>query len=129
LEAKKTMMNVCHNEAIIINGYSVTGGNGGNFTAQNEKVSIFFLAEGRDGGLYTKVTGYYDKVKDRRYNGQRYLYKYICPIQAIGFYLADNNYLWDYVQQRPFIEAREDAKRKHNEQRAAEGKKPIYDLK
>ena len=122
----KAMMNVCHNTPITINGYSVLSLNGGNFQAENKEGKIFFLAEGRNGGLYTKVTGYYNKITNKRYNAQRYLYKYIHTVQGISFYLADNNYLWDYVQQRPFLEAREDAKRKYNEQRIKEGKKPIY---
>lgn len=103
----KAMMNVCHNTPITINGYSVLSLNGGNFQAENKEGKIFFLAEGRNGGLYTKVTGYYNKITNKRYNAQRYLYKYIHTVQGISFYLADNNYLWDYVQQRPFLEARE----------------------
>jgi hypothetical protein len=111
-----------------INGYNVSDMNGGNFKAENEKGIIFFLAEGREAGHYFKVTGYYDKQKNRRYNAQKYLYKFIIPTREISFFLADNNYLWDYVLQIPFLEARENEKRRINNQRIAEGKKPLYSM-
>ena len=120
-----SMLNTCHNTPITINGYKITELNGGNFKAENNEI-IFFNAEGRNGALYFNVTGYYNKQTKKSYQAQKYLNKYIQTVREIAFYLADNNYLWDYIEQRPFLETREEAKIKINNQRITEGKKPIY---
>ena len=118
------MMNVCHNTPIIVNGYTVQETCGGNFRAWNENVSILFLAEGRNGGLYWNVKSI--TRNGRTYTSQRYHYPYISIAGAIAMYLADNNYLWDYKAQAPLLETRKAAKQAINAQRIAVGKAPLY---
>ena len=119
------MMNVCRNKAIEIKGYTVTD-RGQFFVAVNDSIELQFIAEGRNGGLYFHVVGYVNKSNGRVYKAQRYLYKHISTAGMIANYLAENNYLWDYKQQRPFLEAKVSEMKKVDKVRISEGKAPLY---
>lgn len=119
-------MNVCHNKPVIIAGYSVYDINGGQFRAVNADRVILFTAEGQNGGLYFNVNSYTCKTTGRCYHAQRYLYKYIPLVRAFAFYLADNNYLWDYKEQKPLTETRLAAMLKCDRVRAKGGRPLIY---
>lgn len=119
-------MNVCHNKPVNIAGYSVYDMNGGRFRAVNQDRIILFTAEGRSGGLYFNVDSYTDNATDRCYRAQRYLYKLIPIVRAFAFYLADNDYLWDYKEQKPLTETRLAAMLKCDRARAKEGRALIY---
>ena len=97
------MMNNCYNYPVSVNGYLVLN-NGYHYQAQkeNDKKVIFFTAEGRNKRLYVKILGLYDGR--RRYNAEKYLYKYRIIVQKIANYLKDNDYLWDYERQCPLLE-------------------------
>lgn len=102
--------------------------NGGIITLNNQKYKIYqsiygfkiildkntyicFEAEGKNGGLYSKIKSL---VKNNRaYTAQRYLYKYIPFIREATFILCLNNYLWDYEVNEPLMELRE--KRGYNQ--------------
>lgn len=119
-------MNVCHNQAVTIAGYSVYAINGGRFRAVNQDRIILFTAEGRNGGLYFNVDSYTDKATGRCYRAQRYLYKHIPIVRAFAFYLADNDYLWDYKAQKPLAETRLTAMLKCDRARAINGCPLLY---
>jgi hypothetical protein len=119
------MLNVCRNKAIEIRGFKVTDRNH-YFVAVNDTIELQFIAEGRNGGLYFKPVGYIDKSNGRVYKAQRYLYKYIPEVRELASYLAENNYLWDYVQQRPFLNAKIDAMKSIDKTREHDGKPPLY---
>jgi hypothetical protein len=119
------MLNTLKNDTLIL-GYNIKGGMGGTFTASNDDYIINFIAEGRNGGLYTKCLGYYDKHTKRTYQAQRYLYKFIGVVQGIGYHLGENNILWDYKTQEPFRESKIKAMQKVDKERTRLGKTPLY---
>lgn len=95
----ETTMNVCYNKAVEINGVEVTQ-NGDIFIAHlPNKINVFFKVEYRN-GIYVKCTGYWDIVKNRSYQAERYLYKYTTLCQSLGFELLKQNFIWDYDRQQ-----------------------------
>lgn len=119
-------MNVCQNKPVTIAGYYIYYINGGRFRAVNTDRVIPFTAEGRNGGLYFNVNSYTDNATGRCYKVQRYLYKYIPLIHVFADYLADNDYLWDYEEQKPLTETRLSAMLKYDRARAKEGRPLVY---
>ena len=68
----------------------------------------------------------FNKSNGRNYQAQRYIMKYISVIGGIAMQLAEMNYLWDYIQQRPFLNAKIDAMKKIDKYRESIGMKPLY---
>ena len=122
-------MNACYNKAVKIEGWTVRDNNY-YFSARNDISGnrIDFIAEGRNGGLYFHVEGFYNRLTDRYYKAQRYTIKFIPQVRELAFYLAHNDYLWDYGTQTPFLESRENEKRRINAKRIAAGRVPLYDV-
>lgn len=92
------------NTTMEVNGktFILNGGQGGCFTATTNDYSIYFKAEGRNGGLYFNIISV--TYNNKTYKAQRYHYKYIIVVREISIKLRKNNYLWDYVQQKPLLE-------------------------
>lgn len=92
------------NTSMEVNGknFILNGGQGGRFTATTNDYSLYFNAEGRDGGLYFNIISV--TYNNKTYISQRYHYKYIPIVRDISIKLKENNYLWDYIQQKPLLE-------------------------
>lgn len=110
----------------VVNGYKIEELNGGHFIARNDDYSIMFIAEGRNGGLYTSVKSYTNKRNNRTYQAGRFTFKFISTVCGISATLAEMDVLWDYKLQKPFLEAKVEAMRKTDANRAKEGKEPLY---
>lgn len=117
------MLDTCYWENVTVNGWKIRDENQF-FVAKKDEVQLAFTAEGRNGGLYFNVRC--AMVNGRYYQAQRYLYKFIPTVRDLAFYLADNNFLLDYTAQRPFLDVREENKRKVDAQRIASGQAPLY---
>lgn len=94
---------------IEVKGYKVTGGNGGHFWASDNNLSISFLAEGRGGSLYVSVDSYLDKNTGRQYRASRFTTKVFPIARMVAEVLVEENYIWDYVQQIPYLQAKNEA--------------------
>ena len=99
------IMNVAKNEKI--NGFKVSELSGSVFVARKDDLTIRFVAEGRNGGTYTRIEAV--TTNGKCYTAQRYHYKYVGIVQSIGYQLLMNNMLWDYVDQCPALESYEKA--------------------
>lgn len=99
------IMNVAKNEHI--NGFSVSELCCNVFVARKGNLTIRFIAEGRNGGTYTRIETVTNK--NRCYTAQRYHYKYVGIVQSIGHELLMKNLLWDYIEQCPALESYEKA--------------------
>lgn len=97
-------MKNCQNNSIQIGAYRVEEIGGGEFRAYNREETIIFKAEGRNGGLYFMPKSVYKN--GRLYTAGRFLQRYILTVRELAFYLADNDYLWDYLAQKPLLETR-----------------------